>query len=249
MENSIFSKIIEKYKNEYVQFLNIVEFPKYDLKIKNVSLSLADSQGFEVAASAHYLPDADKHILTITPEFINSKYLIFHEFTHIFDAEKYSKNDKISYMGISGFTEYHASQIELVQLIGAKNIDDIPTFSMSALISTLSGEKSVRQYIDEKYNHAISLFSRNDFPANIETLKTAMGVLFNYFGLRSICEMYSNDFNENAVFDSILKFISNEQFYYLNSFMRGWLNEFDVNISAHMYKGIIFPLIKNYKLL
>ena len=88
------------------------------------------------------------------------------------DSELYVKNDKIRYLGISGFTEYHASQIELLAMLGVQSINDEPSFSMDTIIHTFAGDKSVKQYISEKQQHAIELFSRADFPSSIETLKS-----------------------------------------------------------------------------
>ena len=105
--------------------------------------------------------------------------------------------------GLSGYTEYHASQVELACLVGAETSKCILSFSMNKIIFTFAGNKTVLQYVKEKYQHAIDLFSRDDFPTNISTLKSAFGVLYNYWGLRSICEMYATDFVEiinNEVF-------------------------------------------------
>ena len=88
-----------------------------------------------------------------------SKHLIFHEFTHIYDSYRYVKGDKVRYAGLPGFTEYHASQVELMQLLNAENIDDTFAFSMDSIINTISGKKSVQQYIDERQQHAIDLFN------------------------------------------------------------------------------------------
>lgn len=75
--------------------------------------------------------------------------------------------------------------------------------TFSTIIDTYSGNRTVSQYVEEKRLHAVELFSRQDFPADLDMLKSAMGVLFNYFGLRSICAMYATDYNEkidNAAF-------------------------------------------------
>ena len=42
------------------------------------------------------------------------RYIVFHEFTHILDTEMYAKQDSWKYMALSGYTEYHAAQVELM---------------------------------------------------------------------------------------------------------------------------------------
>ena len=176
------------------------------------------------------------------------KYLMLHEFTHILDSEIYVKGDKVRYVGLSGFTEYHASQVELMQLLGRNNVDEVLTFSMDTIITTIAGEKSVYQYVNEKHIHAIELFSRMDFPSDLNTLKSAIGILYNYFGLRSICEMYSIDYIEKINNGAFLKFISSQHFVALNNLMHGWLDEQKIDLSINIYINIIFPLNKEFKL-
>lgn len=177
------------------------------------------------------------------------RYLAFHEFTHIFDAEMYAKGDKCRYIGITGFSEYHASQVELLQLLGVKNIKEIPEFSMNTKIKPLSGKRSVFQYVDDKYKHAIELFSRKDFPTNIETLESAIGVLYNYWGLRSICEKYSRDYVETINNEIFLNYISTLLFCSANNLMHGWFDEDKIEVSMPQYMNILFSIVAEYKLM
>ena len=245
MINKALAQRLKLYEEEFRNFMKIKDFPEYQIKTKEVSINVSDSCGFESAASASYVIETKTHTLTVSTNLEVSKDLIFHEFTHILDSEMYSKDDKIRYAGISGFTEYHASQVELAYLLGANTIDDIPSFSMDTIISTFVGEKSVYQYVDEKQQHAIDLFARTDFPANISALKSAVGVLCNYYGLRSICEKYSIDYTEkvdNAVF---LQYISTQYFSKFNSFMHGWLDEDNIELSIPLYINIITSILRN----
>lgn len=248
MSNVLRRQII-KYENEYKSFMGIEKFPKYRLQFKEVSLEKADAVGFESAASTFYQTDTKEHTLLISENLPMLRYLAFHEFTHIFDAEMYAKGDKTLYLGITGFSEYHASQVELLQLLGVKNVEGIPDFSMKTIIEPLSGKRSVFQYVDEKYNHAIELFSRKDFPANIEILKSAIGVLYNYWGLRSICEMYSMDYVERINNEIFLNYISTLHFYSANNLMHGWFYENKIEVSMPQYMNILFSIIADYKLM
>lgn len=248
MHRDSLQKQLKIYEDQFQYFMGIQKFPVYELQTKEASKFTADFRGFEVAASASYQPQNNSHTLLVSTNLILSRYLIFHEFTHILDSEMYVKGDKVRYAGLSGFTEYHASQVELVELLGANTIEDAPLFSMNTNINVLAGEKSVHQYVEEKYRHAIELFSRTDFPADLETLKSAIGVLYNYFGLRSICEEYSIDYKENENNMAFLKYIPTQLFSILNSLMHGWLDEEKIELSINVYINIIFPLIKEFRL-
>lgn len=233
---------------EFSKFMGIAKFPEYNLQTKEASIETADLQGFEVIASASYQPKTDLHTLLVSKNLDLPRYVFYHEFTHMLDSEIYAKNDSIRYAGLSGFTEYHASQIELMQLLGAHSINEALSFSMNDTIVTISGEKPVAQYVEEKRQHAIELFSRKDFPANLNTLKSAFGVLFNYFGLRSICEMYSLDYFEITDNAPFLRFIPTTNFVAINTLMHGWLDNSKIDMSIKVYLNTLFPLIKDFRL-
>ena len=133
--------------------------------------------------------------------------------------------------------------------MGAETIGCIHSFSMNKIISTFAGNKTVSIYVKEKYQHAIDLFSRDDFPVNISTLKSAFGVLYNYWGLRSICEMSATDFAETIDNEAFLKFIPIMKFSLINNLMHGWIKKTKVDLSIPLYTNTIFPIIKDYKLL
>lgn len=239
---------IKKYESNFIKFMGIDTFPQYTLCTKEVSLFVADTKGYDSVASTHYDIQGNLHKLTISTNLTLCEYLMFHEFVHMLDSELYVKNDKIRYLGLSGFTEYHATQIELLTMLGAHSIDDEPSFSMDTIIHTFSGDNSVEQYISEKQRHAIELFSRADFPSSIETLKSSLGVLYNYWGLRSICEMYATDYSEKIENQSFLNFIPTKMFVPLNRLMHGWLDNSAIDASIPLYANIIIMLAKQYKL-
>lgn len=248
MNQSGYITKIKEYESNFKKFMGIDAFPQYTLYTKEVSLWVADTQGYDSVASTHYDIQGNSHTLTISTNLILCEYLLFHEFVHMLDSELYVNNDKMRYLGLSGFTEYHASQIELMAMLGAQSINDEPSFSMNAIIHTFSGDKSVRQYISEKQQHAIALFSRSDFPSSIETLKSSFGVLYNYWGLRSICEMYATDYTEDIQNQSFLTYIPTNVFVLLNRLMHGWLDDFAIDASIPLYANTLIALAKQYKL-
>ena len=110
--------------------MGINQFPKYELQFKEISLNIADKYGFDSVAFVTYQTQTNKNTLVVSTNLKLTKHQIFHEFTHIYDSYRYVKGDKARYAGVSGFTEYHASQVELMQLLNVENIDDSFTFSM-----------------------------------------------------------------------------------------------------------------------
>ena len=249
MFQNLSMKKFQIFENEFKQFMGIKDFPPYQLITKEISLAVADSRGFDSAASTFYSPKTNTHTLQISTNLILSKYLVFHEFTHILDTDMYANGNSIKYTGLSGYTEYHASQIELMQLLGAKTANEKISFTMDTIVGTFSGEKSVVQYLREKQQHAIQLFSREDFPADINTLKSAFGVLYNYWGLRSICEMYASDYMEEVQNDAFLQSIPTMNFCVLNGMMHGWLDNQTIEMSIPLYVSTLFPLIEKYRLI
>ena len=79
-------------------------------------------------------------------------------------------------------------------------------------------------------NLANELISREDFPANIETLATTMGAIFNYYGRRSICKMYATDYIDEADTSVIAGFIGEDTVKALDAFICVLGLEFSINI-------------------
>lgn len=248
MNQNDYTTKIKEYESNFKKFMGIDTFPKYTLYTKEVSLFVADAQGYDSVASTHYDVQRNSHTLTVSTNLTLCEYLMFHEFTHMLDSELYVNNDKIRYLGISGFTEYHASQIELMAMLGVKSINDKPSFSMNMIVHTISGNKSVKQYVSEKQQHAIELFSRADFPSGIETLKSSFGILYNYWGLRSICKMYAIDYTENIENQSFLNYIPTDVFVLSNRLMHGWLNDSAIDSSIPLFANTLVNIAKQYKL-
>ncbi len=248
LNQSDFVNKIKEYESKFKKFMGIESFPQYVLHTKEASFFLAEAQGYDSVASTHYDIQSKSHTLTVSTNLKLHEYLLFHEFTHILDSEFYVNNDKMRYLGISGFTEYHAAQVELMAMLGIQSINDKPSFSMNKIIHTISGDKSVKHYVSEKQQHAIELFSRDDFPSSIEMLKISFGILFNYWGLRAICSMYATDYIEKIQNKSFLNYIPTNVFVLLNSLMRGWLSDSAINTSIPLYANTLIALVKQYKL-
>lgn len=147
---------------------------------------------------------------------------------------------------------------EFKKFIGAGEFPtyELQTYEVSLAVADTRGYDAVACTFYEPQNRKhvlrvstnLNLFNRVDFPKDIDTLKSAVGVLYNYFGLRSICEMYSTDYTEVINNRAFLKFIPTQEFVMLNRLMHGWLDKDKVDLSIEIYLNMIFPLIKQFRL-
>lgn len=119
---------------------------------------------------------------------------------------------------------------------------------MNSVISTLPNDRTVTDYLNSKHQFVIDMMSRNDFPADIESLKTTLGVLYNYWGLRSICKMQIKDFEESVDNTAILQVLPFQLFAVMNIFMDGWFDSAKVEMSFEPYSNALMPIILDKKL-
>lgn len=252
MINIDIKKYVQECIDEYKEFVGIKEFPVFTIKSKEMTLDKSQKQGFDAPATVFYDVSTGKHSLEIWKELylpqMNSKYLIFHEFTHIWDAEVYSLKDKVKHMSNKGYTEYHAAQIDFLKILGANNISEPISFDMCQVVDTFGGIKTAKEFVEMPLKLATELIRRLDFPANIETLAITMGTIFNYYGRRSICKMYATNYYEDADISAIESFIGDETVKALDAYMLGWFDKNKVSLIDELYKRMILTFISKYKL-
>lgn len=217
--------------------------PQYKIDFFEINVEESDAAGFASAAQAYYNTKTDEHILRICKSSEIPRYIVFHEFTHILDTEMYAKQDSWKYMALSGYTEYHAAQVELMIMLGA---DSIQTQDFSFTVDVEIGNSTVRNYLNSRHQLVVNMMNRTDFPRDIEALKTTVGVLYNYFGVRSICKMYAKDYTEEVDNTIIIQKLSKVLFEEINSFMVGWFNEAQVELSFVSYMKIMWPMLQSY---
>lgn len=135
--------LIKSYINQkltlYKKFMLIEEMPTFQIEIDEAKIN----------ASHNYLVQTDKHSLIVGPNIINKnmEYILFHEFTHMYNVITFSAKNPSVYFANRGFTEYHASQIELLKLLGARDVTDNVSFSLTQSIETIIGNTTVLEYI------------------------------------------------------------------------------------------------------
>ena len=223
--------LIKEYEKEYIEFMEIEKLPQYKIDFFEINVEESDAAGFASAAQAYYNTKTDEHILRICKSSEIPRYIVFHEFTHILDTEMYAKQDSWKYMALSGYTEYHAAQVELMIMLGA---DSIQTQDFSFTVDVEIGNSTVRNYLNSRHQLVVNMMNRTDFPRDIEALKTTVGVLYNYFGVRSICKMYAKDYTEEVDNTIIIQKLSKVLFEEINT-----LGEFAPEF-AHFNDDVLF---------
>lgn len=251
MNNLALRMLIRKYEIEYLHFMGIECLPTYSIVFKEISLNTADAQGYDSPAATQYNRETGEHTLEIWPEGLKLEGapLVFHEFTHMLDAEKYSYKNDAKYVANKGFTEYHASQIDLLKRLGAKKVNEPISFSINTTIEHLGKRITVGEFLDGSCSTACEIINRKDFPKDVETLSTALGIIFNYLGRRSICKMYSTDYKDVIDDSRLSSLIGNAHFSLLKGLMSGWLDDKAVAAVDDLFFRIASDLLQQYQLI
>ena len=235
------------YEQEYRSFMHINSFPQYTIRYRDLNAAImdADKRGFGSAASTEYDSKTKKHTLILYRDHDISQHTAFHEFTHMLDMELYACDDGEHNEGLTGYTEYHAAQIELLFLLNANNIRDQVQFSMDRMLQTSCGTMSVQEYLNRHFEIAYNLFKRNDFPQDKSTLDGALGALYNYWGLRSICELYcTTEFKEQKEESAFFRHIPEMIFSCTDSYMHGWMPSEQIEDCITTYMDLFIPLFR-----
>jgi len=244
--------------DDFKAFVGIDSFPDFKIIPKEITLEKADKHGYDAPASAIYDSSTGLHSLEIWSKLclpqMNAKYFVFHELTHILDAQildaqVHSQNNNIKHVLNKGYTEFHASQIDFMQIVGAENIFTPFSFDMNQMVKTISGEKTANEYLDESRILATDLIERTDFPANIYTLLDTLGIIFNYYGKRSICKMHAKNYKDQSDLGVITGLIGEDNVKILNSLMLGWLEPSKVVLVDTLFKIMVMSLAQKYHLL
>lgn len=246
-------KEINRYLNNFKNFMNLEEFPKFKIiKTKN-TLKKAKNRGIGALVSCNYDYSEKIHLLKVEQlmPLVNAEHLFFHEFTHIIDIEKYAKNSETVRVQNLGYSEYHAGQIELLNLLGMKNLNEIDDFILDKVVLTKYGSKKAIDYTIDKINTSIELIGEEYFPQDLQSYASVLGLIFNFWGMRSIFEMYSNEYQE--IFDSIdysniKKFLGGKMYILFDEIMHGWLEDTDIEQAGILYMHLLNDNIKKYNL-
>ncbi|WP_029200372.1 hypothetical protein [Oribacterium sp. NK2B42] len=218
---------IEEYKN----FMGITSFPNFQIDFFKVDLN----QEFIQVAQAMYDSESGSHMLRIPSNIETPRFLLYHELTHIYDMDIHKTGEKNHDFCLNGFMEYHASQIELLIMMGAKAIEDSISFSMNDSVYGLNW--SVQQYMGNKLQTSIILINDENRQKRIEGL----GAFYNFLGLKSICKMFAVDYIEDYSYQEIAMKVSSQLFYEIRNTMTGWIGDIDkvVSLYSNMLAAIL----------
>ena len=219
-------EIIEDYKC----FMGLDEFPEFECDY----YLLDDSTGFIYGARAEYDPISRKHKLLLPANMKLPRFLLFHELTHIYDMDRFSKGDVNYDFCLTGYMEYHASQIELIAMMGTAKIENAFSFSMKNSVN--NSEWSVQHYIDNKLETAKSLVKKTEKQKRLDGLD----VFFNYLGLKSICSMFATDFKDENSYREFAERMSSILFMEIRKEFCGWISDIDraVALYSHAYSAV-----------
>lgn len=213
----------------YLQFMNLDSFPPFTIEYYTFDVC----KDFTPFAKAQYIPATRNHKLLLPSACNIPRFLLFHELTHILDMELLANGDKTHDFCLTGYMEYHASQIELLEMIGARTVDDNLTFSMHNCVDELCW--TAQRYVNCKLETAKTMIIDSDQKTRIDGL----GVLYNFLGLKSICNMYATDFSENYSYQEILTRIPTHLWFYLCQTLNGWINQEDINKAVILYSQML----------
>lgn len=240
--------LIKSYINQkmtsYKKFMLIEKMPMFEIMIEeNIK-----------TPSHNYDVKIDKHVLKVETNIMNRnmEYILFHEFTHMYDVINFSAKNPYLYFANRGFTEYHASQIELLKLLDAKTVNDKISFSLAQPIETILGETTILNYMLELRDSAREGITEKYYVDNLKSFSNVLGMIFNHLGRVSICRLYANDYEaykeELENFELELSFLG-EEFSKIVSIARGILDDREIEEFARKYypmaEGLIRKHIKN----
>ncbi len=235
MDDEQIASAIAKSLDQRHQLLKILSMNHYDLEensriemLIEFKVSYGNSLRAVMGILAKFRPDMD---IEKRQEFV---YAFFPFMFGIYPYTVVTKKQKKA-MKEAG--------VELMIMLGA---DSIQTQDFSFTVDVEIGNSTVRNYLNSRHQLVVNMMNRTDFPRDIEALKTTVGVLYNYFGVRSICKMYAKDYTEEVDNTIIIQKLSKVLFEEINSFMVGWFNEAQVELSFVSYMKIMWPMLQSY---
>lgn len=245
MEKKALVEYVKYCEQLYLDFMGIKQLPNYRILEKTLQLDLNGESNIYAVASSKYSVSTDTHDLLLYSNFPQpTEHILFHEFTHIWDAETYTKRDpKRSLINI-GYTGFHAAQVELMKILNADSIQGTPSFSIDQIVDTYYGKMTVDSYIRRAYLTASERIRKKTFPENMEDLLTVIELIFNYLGRRSICKMFAFDYQDVEDDPAISVFIGGDyRWEYLKSLMACWLDDTAILKIDNFCRNLIAPYL------
>lgn len=193
---------IQDYYNEYKLFVNKKEIPQIipDFDMSNSILNCFAYVNREEIRGENIPIYINKSLFEYPEQYYKS--ILFHEFTHIYDANSIFKDEDDTKFNslMSSYSEFHASQIEILCNIGYNRVYNInQKFKMSTILSYKDELMDVDHYLLHPLADATAVLEhgRYDFLqlSNNEFIKKFVLVQNNimyYLGKYNICEKFGN---------------------------------------------------------
>jgi len=163
---SLANKIYPIYE-EYKRFISSQSLPKFEILLFNNLKTRRTESASMTFIKGKYILNIEQHTFLITTQTINT--LLYHEFTHIWDDVtflqdlKYIERKKF----LHPYTEYHATQIEMMCACGFNKMDDNKALDKDIIVYEGNSPKPITEYIkfiQEDYLATIKDKMRNNCP-------------------------------------------------------------------------------------
>lgn len=207
----------------YKRFMGITSVPQFAIEYFEPELE----QKYTSVAQAVYDQRTDIHRLRLPSGYEVPRFLLYHELTHICDMRMFKKGEKTHDFCLAGFMEYHASQIELMVLMGAAHFDDHILFSMSDCSNYLGW--TVQQYLENKLTTAVDLICEKDQRFRI----MGLDAFFNFLGLKSICSMYALDFVDTFNYRPFADRLPTSLLFEIRKDLVGWIENVEKVVALY----------------
>lgn len=197
---------IQEYYNQYKVFVKNINLPNivpvFDISKAHINASFAYIDVDELNNSTIILY-IDENLFQYNERFCKS--ILFHEFTHVLDGVQTFKKIRLSDIEkfnkiMATYSEYHASQIEILCNIGYKKVKPISKrFNISDKVYFKDDLVDIENYIIYPLANAsvilnkdkYAYFDLKDIEYNIKYLMAEKSIMY-YLGKYSVCEKYAN---------------------------------------------------------
>ncbi|MDO4798213.1 MAG: hypothetical protein Q4A01_09375 [Coriobacteriales bacterium] len=243
---------IKRMESSYRDFMGGVSLPQMELQ----TMSLEEMRAQLANAEVIYNPTTNAYTFRVFEQINHPaiakdcEYIIFHEFTHALDISRYGAGNRDKYNQLRGYLEYHASQVELMKMLGASTFHQTIEFSLLDKVCDTNGEVTVLEFIEQGMNATSELMSKPDFKQNLNLVFHAVGTLYNYLGRISICRMYATDFD---AYSSALEqkcagegLFGSEMWKSIRTLFNGMMTDSLIDLGGMLYYGSLLQLCRSY---
>lgn len=195
---------IQKSYQDYKKFMNQSNLPDI--------MPIFNTQNDKLNYALSYINDEDMRKNTVPIYFSNKLFeyhkqyynsILFHEFTHILDAnitfkKIYDDNERSKLM--LSYSEYHAAQIELISYLGYSNIESMNRkFDINTKIYFQKELLDIENYLIYPLADATAILNKDRFAYallnsseyNKKYIKMKVNLMY-YLGKYCVCENYAN---------------------------------------------------------